>query len=165
MKKERQTFRETDKAVYFWGGPLSQWKRCLFTDNEKNYTSAEQYMMRAKALLFKDTRIADLILSTNDPKEVKALGREISGFSEDLWNQHKLNIVIQGNILKFSQDETLKKTLLDTGDKLLVEGSPYDVVWGVGLEWSDPAIEDEKNWRGQNLLGVALMEVRRQLKP
>ena len=128
------------------------------------FTTAEQYMMYKKAMLFNDEETAKKILKVNDPKKVKALGREVKGFDEKKWNDQKLQIVIQGNLLKFSQDENLKKALIETKNKVIVEGSPYDKVWGVGLKWDDPKILDESKWQGENLLGIALMEVRTQLK-
>lgn len=115
-------------------------------------------------MLFNDEETAKKILKVNDPKKVKALGREVKGFDEKKWNDQKLQIVIQGNLLKFSQDENLKKALIETKNKVIVEGSPYDKVWGVGLKWDDPKILDESKWQGENLLGIALMEVRTQLK-
>lgn len=120
-------------------------------------------MMYSKAMLFGDNNVAQQILKTSDPKAQKALGRKVKGFDEVLWNQHKCSIVEQGTYLKFSQNLELKKQLLATGNKILVEGSPYDTIWGVGLKWDDPKILDQKNWRGQNLLGEALMRVRQRL--
>lgn len=120
-------------------------------------------MMYRKSLLFNDQETAKAILKAKDPKEQKALGRQVKGFKEDLWDLKKFEIVVQGNLYKFSQNEALKKELLATGERIIVEGSPYDSIWGVGLKWDDPKILDEKNWRGQNLLGKALMEVRRLL--
>lgn len=121
-------------------------------------------MMWSKAKLFNDNDVAEKILKTRDPKTQKALGREVKGFDAKIWDLKKLEIVVQGNIYKFSQNLDLKKQLLDTGSKTLVEGSPYDKVWGVGLKWDDPKILDDKNWQGENLLGIALMEVRRLIK-
>lgn len=121
-------------------------------------------MMFNKALLFRDTNVANQILKTNDPKKQKALGRQVKGFNDTEWNKQKFEIVVKGNFLKFSQNEELKKELLATGDKVLVEGSPYDAIWGVALKYDNPKILDENNWKGENLLGKALMQVRDQLK-
>ncbi len=117
-------------------------------------------MMYKKALLFEDLSTAEKILQTDDPKKQKALGRKVNGFREDIWNIHKFDIVVKGNLLKFSQNENLKKQLLATEDKILVEGSPYDKIWGVGLKWDDPKILNSANWKGENLLGMALMKTR-----
>lgn len=160
--------KETSTHIYFWGGIYSQWYKCSFESNDSMgkyyFNTAEQYMMFHKASLFGDNDIASKILQAKDPGEQKALGREVKGFDEAKWNEHKYEIVVQGNFLKFTQNETLKKQLLSTNAKVLVEGSPYDRVWGVGLKWDDPAILDESNWRGQNLLGKALMDVRKKLQ-
>lgn len=156
--------KETLTHLYFWGSIYSNWTKCSFKDNVHTYTSAEAYMMVQKAYLFNDKESVSLILKTSNPKKQKALGRLIKGFNEEAWNKHKLDIVTTGVYLKFSQNEELKAKLLATGDKILVEGSPYDRVWGVGLKWDSPEILDEKNWKGQNLLGVALMNVRDTLR-
>ena len=155
--------KETKTHIYFWGSIYSQWAKTSFVEENIKFSTAEQYMMYHKALLFNDNEIANKILKTNNPKEQKRLGRLVSGFNEGLWNEKKLNIVISGNLLKFSQNNKLKEELLRT-DKVLVEGSPYDKIWGVGLKYSDPKILNEKNWRGENLLGKALMVVRDKLR-
>lgn len=116
-----------------------------------------------KAILFDSNDIAEQILQTSDPKKQKALGRKVRNFDEKKWDERKLDIVIKGNILKFTQNEKLKNELL-SHSKILVEASPYDKIWGVGLHFDDDAILDEKKWQGENLLGIALMEVRNNLK-
>lgn len=156
--------RTTENAIYFWHGYLSNWAKCEFKDNLHTYTSAESYMMVQKAYLFNDKESVTEILKTSNPKKQKSLGRKVKGFNSALWDKHKLDIVISGLYLKFSQNEDLKKQLLTTGDKKLVEGSPLDAIWGVALHFSDDLILDEKNWKGQNLLGVALMKVRETLR-
>lgn len=152
--------KETPTHVYFWGSIFSQWYKSDFSEGSIKFTSAEQYMMYRKALLFGDIASSEKILATNNPKAIKAIGRLIKAFNEDVWDNHKYQIVVRGNLLKFSQNMKLKEALLKTGDKILVEGSPYDRIWGVGLKWDDPEILNESNWRGFNLLGKALMEVR-----
>lgn len=160
--------KETTTHIYFWGGIYSQWYKSIFTSHEAStkytFSTAEQFMMHSKALLFGDKAIAEAILKTNDPKKQKALGRQVKDFNPDVWDAYKFKIVVQGNLLKFSQNESLKTQLLSTGTKVLVEGSPYDKIWGVGLKFDDPRILDENKWQGENLLGKALMEVRDQLK-
>lgn len=156
--------KETNTHIYFWGDAIySQWAKIIFVEYNIQFTTAEQYMMYHKALLFDDTDIANQILMTNSPKEQKALGRKVKGFNIAVWDQNKLAIVTQGNYLKFSQNKKLKDQLFKTGTKILVEGSPYDKIYGVGLKWDNPLILDEKNWKGQNLLGKALMDVRSKL--
>jgi ribA/ribD-fused uncharacterized protein len=153
--------KETSTHIYFWGSIYSQWAKTSFLDKNKQvFYTAEQYMMYQKALLFNDTQTAQEILKTKDPKVQKALGRKVKGFSEELWNKNKYRIVVQGNLYKFEQNDKLKKELLATGSKTLVEGSPYDKIWGVGLKYDDPKILNSDNWQGENLLGKALMKVR-----
>ena len=117
-------------------------------------------MMVRKARLFGDEPSANLILNTATPNEAKALGRKIQGFSEDLWLAHREEIVFTGNLAKFSQHSSLKQFLLDTGETILVEASPTDTIWGVGLAQDNPLICDPSSWKGLNLLGFALMKVR-----
>lgn len=156
--------KETSTHIYFWGTYLSNWFKCSFKDEQYSYGSSEAYLMIQKALLFGDRESATKITKTRDPKKQKSLGRLVKGFNEEIWNQHKFDIMVKGLILKFEQNENLKKQLISTGEKVLVEGSPYDSVWGVALHYSDILILDEKNWRGENLLGKALMRVREDFK-
>lgn len=139
---------------------LSQWWSGRFTKDGIIYSSAEKWMMAEKARLFKDSAVLSEILKSDNPEKIKKLGREIKGFNHELWDKNKYNIVIEGNLLKFSQDEYLKKILLETGRKVLVEASPYDRIWGIGMSKSDPDCCFPEKWKGENLLGFALMEVR-----
>ena len=120
--------------------------------------------MAQKAWLFKDVEIFGKILNATDPKEIKALGREIKNFDPKIWNQHKFEIVVKGNLGKFAENPELKEFLLSTGNKILVEASPYDKIWGIGMKEGTPGIENHSNWKGENLLGFALMEVRDELR-
>lgn len=155
--------RETDNYVFFWYGYLSQWHPSQFVVEGTLYNCAEQYMMHQKALFFEDYETALKILKTDHPKEQKALGRQIKNFNPIEWAAYCEPIVFVGNLCKFSQNPDLKKQLLSTGDKLLVEASPYDKIWGVGLEENNELIDDAKNWKGQNLLGKVLTNVRSAL--
>ena len=121
-------------------------------------------MMAEKAKLFGDTEKIKEIVSAENPGKAKALGREIKGFEQRVWNWNKFDIVIRGNLEKFSQNPKLGEFLLNTGTRILAEASPVDTIWGTGLAADDPAIEDPAAWPGQNLLGFALMEVRRILQ-
>ena len=124
------------------------------------YNCCEQYMMYKKAQLFADRKSAQAILAATDPAQQKQLGREVEEFDSSLWNTHKFGIVWYGNYLKFSQHDDLRARLLATGNKILAEASPHDLVWGVGFAAEDDAILDSDNWTGQNLLGQVLISVR-----
>jgi ribA/ribD-fused uncharacterized protein len=162
------------KFLFFWGhqperdgsigkGCLSQWWPCSFAVDGQQFASAEHYMMWRKALLFNDVSVASRVLTARTPGEAKALGREVSGFVDSVWVSERLEIVVQGNLAKFGQDPALRSYLLSTGSRVLVEGSPQDRVWGIGLVASDPRASDPSSWLGLNLLGEALMEVRSRL--
>ncbi len=159
------------KYLFFWGHTphkdglitsscLSQWWICEFESNGLIFHSTEHWMMYQKAVLFKDFKVADQILTCPTPGEAKELGRKVSNFDDGIWNEHRLDIVIEGNRLKFSQNEELKTFLLNTKQRVLVEASPVDEIWGVGLSKDSDKIENPNTWRGLNLLGFALMEVR-----
>ena len=139
---------------------LSQWYPCQFEVEGVTYTSAEQYMMAEKAKLFGDEEIRTEILSTSDPRTCKALGRKVKNFDKAVWDKEKEHIVRKGNTKKFLQNSALRNFLLSTGDKVLVEASPTDRVWGIGMGKNNPDALDPQKWRGQNLLGFALMNVR-----
>lgn len=117
-------------------------------------------MMYHKATLFGDSQAAQRLLSVDNPGAAKAIGREVIGFNETMWIQHRFDIVIKANLAKFGQHADLKDYLVNTGDRILVEASPVDKIWGVGLASDNPAIENPNLWKGLNLLGFALMEVR-----
>lgn len=166
---------EVFKYVYFWGHQpsasgeithscFSQWWQSSFIVDDINYPTAEHYMMAQKALLFNDQLIFEQIINASHPKQVKALGRKISKFDEAVWRKHRFNIVVDGNVAKFGQNEVLKRYLLGTNNRVLVEASPVDKIWGVGLSKDDEQIYDPSTWQGQNLLGFALMEVRDKLQ-
>lgn len=156
--------KETTTHIYFWGDYLSNFYPCIFKDDQYTYNSSECYFMAKKAIIFNDNDALKKILELNDPKKQKGIGKKVKGFTNAVWDPIKYSIMIDALTLKFSQNPKLKKKLLETNDKILVEGSPYDGIWGVKLRFDDPLILDEKNWQGQNLLGKALMEVRSRLK-
>ena len=160
--------------LFFWGHRpsrdgsiiktcMSQWWPSEFTENNVLYKTAEHYMMAQKALLFNDREILERILQKESPKDVKDLGRQIRNFDPEIWDQHKFQLVKQGNLLKFSQNEVLKQFLKQTKNKVLVEASPVDKIWGIGLTEDDANSHNPTAWKGENLLGFALMEVRDQL--
>ena len=162
------------KFVYFWGhrppfdGGLgascfSQWWASSFEVSGVRYPTAEHYMMAEKARLFGDDEIRRQILASSHPGEAKKLGRSIRSFSEEIWQQHRFEIVVDGNLAKFSQNHELRAYLLGTGHRILVEASPVDRIWGIGLARDDRRAADPALWQGLNLLGFALMEVRQRL--
>ncbi|MBF9070277.1 NADAR family protein [Streptacidiphilus fuscans] len=162
------------KWLMFWGhqpqkdgsvgpGSLSQWWPCSFTVDGVEYRSAEHWMMAAKARLFGDEASVPAILAARTPAEAKVLGRTVSGFDEERWAAERFELVVRGNVAKFGQDEALRTYLLGTGNRVLVEASPVDRVWGIGLAATDDAAADPDRWRGLNLLGFALMEARQRL--
>ena len=146
-----------DKAV------LSQWYPAPFVVADVHDATAEHYMMAEKARLFEDEDIRQRIIAESSPRNVKALGRMLSGFDEAIWQQHRQDIVYRGNRAKFSQHTELKKFLLATGNQVLVEASPVDHIWGIGMAENDPDCCHPLLWRGLNLLGFTLMKVRADL--
>ena len=154
----------TDKHVFFWHGIYSQWHKAPMIIDGVQYNCCEQYMMHQKALTFNDLEIAEKVLQTSNPKDQKGLGRQIKGFDKDKWDSVCLGIVYKGNFAKFTQNPDLMSMLLSTGDKLLVEASPLDKIWGIGMAEEDPAVDDPANWKGLNLLGWSITLVKQQLK-
>lgn len=167
--------KERIKYVFFWGHKpsadgsitktcFSQWWDCKFVVDGIEYHTAEQYMMAQKAVLFSDEEIRSEIMKASHPKQYKALGRKIKGFDQKIWDESCCDIVIKGNLAKFSQNEELKRFLLNTGNRVLAEASPYDRIWGIGMPADDPKCENPCLWNGKNLLGFCLMEVRDRLR-
>lgn len=162
--------------LYFWGhrpgkggqvvqSCLSQWFPAGFGHEGCHFFTAEHWMMWHKALTFGDQAVADAILTTVDVKKVKALGRKVKNYDDATWAAARYEIVVQGNLLKFNQNPAFKAYLLATGNKVIVEASPYDAVWGIGMTADEARkVTAPSDWRGTNLLGYALMEVRDTLK-
>jgi len=159
------------KFIYFWGhrgradkqvtkACFSQWWSSPFEVQGNKYASAEHWMMAEKARLFEADEIYKKILNSRSPGKAKALGRQIENFDRNVWDAHKYDIVVSGNFHKFSQHADLGTFLKNSGKRVLVEASPVDKIWGVGLAQDDPMIEKPSKWKGQNLLGFALMSVR-----
>lgn len=145
---------------FFWGGPFSQWAESNFTIDGVTFNTCEQWMMYNKAKLFGDIETLQSIMDTPFPNEQKALGRKVKNFDDAKWMEVAYDIVVEGNRAKFNQNPKLMKDLEDTCGKLLVEASPYDKRWGIGMAAGDPGIEDPVNWKGDNLLGKAITQVR-----
>lgn len=160
--------------IYFWGhirnpkkvtaACLSQWYDCRFEVDGVQYHTTEQYMMASKARLFGDDEILKEIMFADTPFDYKKLGRRIRGFVAETWDAEKYDIVVEGNKAKFSQNLVLKKFLLSTENAILAEASPYDTVWGIGLDKEHAQKGGVGQWQGENLLGCALMDVRDYLK-
>lgn len=155
----------TPEMVLFWKppGPFGQWTESPFECDGRHYYCAEQFMMAEKARLFGDSQIAQAIIETRDPREQKKLGRKAKGFDENIWQAHRVEIVVRGNIAKFSQNTHMKQILLATGSRRLVEASPLDKIWGIGLAADHPDAYNVERWQGLNLLGLALEIVRDRL--
>lgn len=148
-----------EALLLFYGGPFSQWMPSPMTIDGVEYNCAEQYMMAQKARVFGDDFALDLIMKTDSPQRQKAVGRLVKGYTDELWHAVARDVVRTASIAKFTHPE-FRWHLAKTGDATIVEASPTDVVWGIGLDEGDPAARDRSKWRGKNWLGQVLMEVR-----
>ena len=160
--------------LFFWGHTpkspervdascLSQWFPSPFEIDGVAYATAEHFMMASKARLFRDREALASILAAPTPTEAKELGRGVRDYDDDAWSRARVDAVVRGNLAKFGQSAGLRAFLLGTAPRVLVEASPRDRVWGIGMAASNPAARDPAAWRGQNLLGFALMEARDRL--
>ncbi len=156
-------FDQRASVLPFLRGPLSQWHQAYFSVDDRSFTCAEQYMMYEKARLFGDEAMAGRILEATMPFDHKRMGQQVQGFDEDLWETHRMDIVLSGNRAKFGQNDGLAKKLTRTDGSILAETNPRDGIWGIGLSENDPRVQDPAQWNGLNLLGSILMEVRREL--
>lgn len=167
----------TEKFTFFWQAPspFSQFHPAKFSakplfittpDDEIGHTflHCEQWMMFNKAKLFKDEKSAKMIMETTEPIQCKQLGRKVSNFDEQVWKKENERIVLEGNRLKFTQNPDLLDKLLKTEGTTLVEASPRDRLYGIGLSANNPKALDRKTWRGKNLLGEILTKLRNELK-
>lgn len=172
--RERCAAGDTFDYLYFWGhtsapgAPLgkacfSQWFKSPFVLEGVRYATAEHWMMAGKARLFGDERALEAVLAARTPADAKAVGREVRGFDEARWLAARFDLVVAGNQAKFEQNAELRRVLLATAGRVLVEASPVDPVWGIGLAEADAAARTPATWRGLNLLGFALMAVRERL--
>jgi len=161
--------------LMFWGrkghdvstiGPyvFSQWHFSDFEIDGIEYPTAEHGMMAEKARVMGDEDTLQQILACGGPDEAKELGRQVRNWDQAKWDAHKFEAVVKGNVAKFSQDTELRKYLLGTKDMVLVEASPHDCIWGIGLRREDKAAHNPHKWRGQNLLGFAIMEARQRIR-
>lgn len=173
--RTRASRGERFEYLHFWGhrprtdgavsaACFSQWYASPFAIGGVRYPTAEHWMMAEKARLFGDEVALANVLAKGDPGAAKAAGRGVNGFDDARWRQHREEIVFRGNFAKFDQHPALRAFLLATGDRVLVEASPVDAIWGIGLAATDPQAQDPLQWRGLNLLGFALMRVRRAIR-
>jgi len=169
------TEKQENKYLFFWGHQpnkdgsisktcFSQWWLSSFDVDGITYKTAEHWMMAKKALLFNDKEIFEKIIQTKSPAEAKKLGREVKNYVDTVWLENRFEIVKEGNLHKFGQNKDLKEFLLNTNERILVEASPVDPIWGIGMAADHKEVNNPEKWQGLNLLGFALMEVRDELK-
>jgi ribA/ribD-fused uncharacterized protein len=152
--------KTTDTHIFFLKEWLSNFKSCTIVSGDNTFSNTEQLFMYHKAIFFEDNDIAEKILITPVPYEAKALGRKVKDYDDSKWAKVRYEVMYQVNLLKYNQNEDLREKLLATGDKILVEVNPRDSIWGIAMDENNPDILDESKWRGQNLLGKVLMDVR-----
>lgn len=168
-----QNGRKLDK-IYFWSGTpfsktkidescFSNWFRMSFSKDGYEFKTMEHYMMFQKAMVF-DTTMLESILKAPSPKEAKRLGRLVDNFDGEIWADGAMKIVEDGLFYKFISNHGIKNFLLDTEESLIVEASPFDRIWGIGMGSGERGVDDPFNWKGQNVLGFALMNVRDRIK-
>lgn len=156
--------KETEEIYLFWRHQFGQWTLRDMVDTDGiRYNCCEQYMMAKKAGLFGDKASYKEIMQTPEPQTQQKLGRAVRGYNQQIWDNNKVCIVWSANYLKFSQHDDLKQRLLATGEKLLAEASPTDLIWGIGFDENAPEALTPERWRGRNLLGEVLMSVRAAL--
>lgn len=171
----RMAAGESFEWLFFWGHTpkptgrvdascLSQWYVAPFELEGVRYPTAEHFMMAEKARLFGDVEALARVLVAVSPADAKKIGRSVRGYVDTTWAAHRFEAVVRGNVAKFDANAPLRDFLLATGDRVLVEAAPRDVVWGIGLGRDNPLAREPSRWRGQNLLGFALIEARRILR-
>lgn len=169
------TEKQENKYLFFWGHQpnkdgsisktcFSQWWLSSFDVDGITYKTAEHWMMAKKASLFNDREIFEKIIEAKSPAEAKKLGREVKNYVDTVWLANRFEIVKEGNLHKFGQNKDLKEFLLNTNSRILVEASPVDPIWGIGMAADHKEVNNPEKWQGLNLLGFALMEVRDELR-
>lgn len=152
-----------EEFAFFWGGCFSQWAKSKFIIDGVEFNTCEQYMMYKKALMFNDYDAAKKIMRTSNPKEQKSLGRQVNGFKDDVWTKYCRDIVYDANVAKFTQNKSMYDELMFTVGKTIVESSPLDKRWGIGLDANNPFAQDRSTWQGLNWLGEAIERVREDI--
>jgi ribA/ribD-fused uncharacterized protein len=152
-----------DNYALFWGSPFSNWYKSKFTVKGVEFNCVEQFMMACKALQFNDHLALQKIMSSKDPRQQKAYGRDVNGYVDSIWTDIRYPVVREGVFAKFDQDIRLQTLLLSTDNLIIVEASPKDTIWGIGLGTDHPDATNPGKWKGTNLLGMALMDVRATL--
>lgn len=153
-----------EQFTFFWSGPFSQWHPSPFVIDGTTYNCAEQYMMAEKARLFGDAEAEARIMSAADPADQKRYGRQVRGFEKGQWDAVARDIVERGSYAKFTQNPDLRRTLLETRGTTLVEASPKDTIWGIGVAKDDPRAQNRSTWQGLNWLGAVLTTVRGRIQ-
>lgn len=151
--------------VFFWGtkSPFSNWHPSPFIHDGVLFNCSEQFMMVNKALLFEDIETAEKVMETNSPKRQKELGREVKGFNREVWLRNCVPIMVPGLVSKFRQNSNCYETMKNSIGKIIVEASPVDPIWGIGLAEDNPLAWDQETWKGLNLLGECLMKTREEI--
>jgi ribA/ribD-fused uncharacterized protein len=162
----RYRMKITDTHLFFYKTKecFSNFYKAQFVYMDKTFPTSEHAFMWAKAKYFDAHDYADKILETPDPMDAKYLGRLVPNYKEDVWDTVREEFMFQACLAKFSQNEGCKSCLLGTGDRILVEASPTDKIWGIGLDENNPEIYITERWQGRNLLGIVLMRVRDELR-
>lgn len=175
--------REEIGFTFFWEtkNPFSHWHKSIFSSsylfhqginaNQREYlknsfperldfSTVEQFMMYHKAIIFLDREVANNIMQTSNPRKIKELGRQVKNYDDDVWKYYRSNVVYEGNKAKFTQNPNLIDTLAETIGTTLVEASPNDKIWGIGLAENNPLAQKRETWQGKNLLGEILTLLR-----
>lgn len=157
---------EDKKYTFFWksDSPFSNFYKCKFRVDNIDFFSSEQYFMYKKAMAFMDAETAELILKTKLPWEAKKLGRQVKNFNKKEWDEMCQKIMYDAVHHKFTQNQSLLKVLMATGNTKFIEASPFDKIWGIGLTEEDAKKTPEENWLGTNFLGIVLTQLRDDLR-
>lgn len=162
----RKGYRETKTHVYFWNSSLSNFHKMSIEiegDKGEKFPTSEHLFMYYKALHFNDLDAAERITRVKPPAFAKDIGRAVRNYNDEEWDNVRYQYMVDTLRRKYANPSKERDFLVGTHPKILVEGSPYDKVWGVGIHYKDRRIVDVRNWEGDNLLGKALMEVRKEV--